>query len=34
MRVQKRDAKWEMEVYQFLSQSLADRVRRAMQASR
>jgi hypothetical protein len=25
MRVQKRDAKWEMEVYQFLSQSLADR---------
>lgn len=25
MRVQKRDAKWDMEVYQFLSQSLAQR---------
>lgn len=25
MRVQKRDAKWELEVYDFLSQSLADR---------
>jgi Phage tail tube protein len=31
MRVQKRDAQWEMEVFQFLSQSLAER-RRARDA--